>query len=94
MNWSNVISNLQHTGLTQAQIAQRGGMSQPAVSALATGRNSAPSYANGEALLRLHKEVCGEAAHLRLLCEAAEQSIQQLSLGRRSHEPTNQSARP
>lgn len=57
MNWKTLISEVKAgLGITQAQIAQRVGISQVSVSDLETGRTREPSYSTGTALVALHRK--------------------------------------
>jgi transcriptional regulator with XRE-family HTH domain len=56
MNWTKIISEIVDAGITQAQIAERCGISQPYVSDLMAGKSANPGYALGVALEELHKK--------------------------------------
>jgi transcriptional regulator with XRE-family HTH domain len=58
MNFKIIISNLMESGLTQHEIAAAAGSSQAHISCLLSGRRKQPNWALGDALLRLHAEVC------------------------------------
>ena len=55
MNWKLIITELQASGLTQAQIADKCGCSQAAVSSILGGQIVEPKYAIGMALVALHR---------------------------------------
>lgn len=56
MDWKTLIGELEAAGLTQKEIAEAAGCSQPYVSQLKTGERGGPSFEIGQALARLHKE--------------------------------------
>jgi predicted transcriptional regulator len=56
MDWKSLIADLAKSGLTQKDIGDAVGLSQPAVSDLARGRTASPVWEIGEALRRLHVE--------------------------------------
>lgn len=56
MNWSALISELEARGLTQAEIANRAGCSQPYVSQLKAGARKRPHFEIGQALVAMHKQ--------------------------------------
>jgi hypothetical protein len=59
MNWQNIISDLQQTGLTQAEIARLADCSQPLINELLSGRRGKNlSYSIGSKLINLHAERC------------------------------------
>lgn len=63
MDWKSVIGELEASGLTQKEIADRVGCSQPYVSQLKSGARKKPEFETGQALVDLHRErVPGEAA--------------------------------
>jgi len=55
MDWQNLISDLAQAGMTQAQIAQRVGVTQSLISELSTGKAAEPRYGLAMKLIRLHK---------------------------------------
>lgn len=55
MDWKNLISELTQAGMTQAQIAQRVGVTQSLVSELFTGKAAEPRYGLAMKLIRLHR---------------------------------------
>ena len=59
MNWSELIRELQSTGLTQMEIAARVGTTQPVISDLKRGTIPEPRYTLATKLLALHRKVCG-----------------------------------
>jgi len=58
MDWKALIADLVKSGLTQKQIGEAVGLSQPSVSDLARGRVASPTWEIGEALRRLHAGRC------------------------------------
>lgn len=54
MNWENLIRELRDFGLTQEGIASAVGVTQPSISALATGKATKPSFELGNKLVLLH----------------------------------------
>ncbi len=56
MNWKTLLLDLRRAGLTQAEIGQAIGLSQPAVSDLVRGRTSTLQWAAGDALIALHAQ--------------------------------------
>jgi predicted transcriptional regulator len=65
MDWQKLIGDLQEAGLSQVEIAQKCGCSQPTINDLSTGKNKNPRYSIGDALRRLHakrKPVTSKAA--------------------------------
>ncbi|KAA0910659.1 helix-turn-helix domain-containing protein [Pusillimonas sp. ANT_WB101] len=57
MDWKNKIIELIATGMTQAQIAQESGVSQPTIAGLVAGDQRDMRWANGHRLLALHRRV-------------------------------------
>ena len=64
MNWQLLIAQLQGAGLSQVEIGQRLGKSQAWVSAAARGRYDDLRWADGQALIALHREVTAPQASL------------------------------
>jgi hypothetical protein len=59
MDWPQLIKELQDAGVTQAQIAEKAGLTAvSAVSDLANGKTKRPSWDLGEAVRLLHTEHC------------------------------------
>lgn len=58
MDWKQLISELQATGLTQTQLSERTGLAQSAISELATGKTTEPKWTTGDKLKALHKKLC------------------------------------
>jgi transcriptional regulator with XRE-family HTH domain len=56
VDWTKLISELQARDWTQSRIAERIGVSQPTISALANGRSTSTSFEIGVALIALHAE--------------------------------------
>lgn len=61
MNWSDLIKEIQSTGLTQADIARLVGTKQPVISDLKRGIAAEPRYTLANNLLTLHRRVCKRA---------------------------------
>lgn len=61
MNWKTLLLDLRRAGLTQAEIGQAIGLSQPAVSDLVRGRTSTMQWEAGDALIALHAQRCAAA---------------------------------
>lgn len=57
MDWSKIIEELQHVGLTQKEIAKHCGCSQGLISQIKTGILIKVSYDVGNALKQLHQKV-------------------------------------
>lgn len=55
MDWNKLISELEAGGLTQTEIAERCGCSQPYVSQLKAGLRASPAFDIGSALTALHE---------------------------------------
>lgn len=53
MQWKDYIAQITQQGVTQKQIAQLAGCSQPAISDLASGKTKEPRHSLGEALLEV-----------------------------------------
>lgn len=58
MDWKNLVSQLEHAGLTQKQIAEACRCAQPYISQIKTGARKVPGYRIGTALVDLHREHC------------------------------------
>jgi transcriptional regulator with XRE-family HTH domain len=56
MNWKTLIEELEARGLTQTDIAEQSGCSQPYVSQLKSGVRKNPDFTRGQALVELHKK--------------------------------------
>lgn len=56
MNWKQLISELQGTGMSQLEIGQQLGRSQAWVADIVRGRTDDLKWSDGEALRRLHGE--------------------------------------
>jgi DNA transposition AAA+ family ATPase len=56
MDWKNTIADLQHSGLTQAQIAKEIGVGQSTVAELLSGAQKDVKWAIGNRLMALHKK--------------------------------------
>ena len=54
--WTEIISHLQQVGLSQAQIAEKIGCSQPTVHRLYSGDTRDPGFSVGSNLIRLAKQ--------------------------------------
>lgn len=61
MDWENLIRELRAFGLTQEGIASAIGVTQPTISALATGKAKEPSFTVGDKLRALHKRMSRKA---------------------------------
>jgi transcriptional regulator with XRE-family HTH domain len=60
MNWHNIISELEASGMSQAQIARAVPCAQPYISQLKSGVRKSPGYAIGAALVEMHRKHCGK----------------------------------
>lgn len=63
MDWTALISALEATGLTQKEIAEGAGCSQPYISQLKAGHRKGPEFSIGQALVEMrnaHLKVTGE----------------------------------
>lgn len=58
MNWPLIISEIKAAGLTLDQIAERIGGGKATLSELSTGKIVEPKWSRGDALLKLHDELC------------------------------------
>ena len=56
MQWKNIIFDIQASGLTQTEIAERCKCSQSTISELASTPDRVPTWPIGAALLDLHKK--------------------------------------
>jgi len=56
MDFKSLIEELVATGMTQVEIAQECGCSQPAISDLMRGESAQPRYVVGKALVDLHAQ--------------------------------------
>lgn len=56
MDFKSLIEELVATGMTQVEIANECGCSQPAISDLLRGESTQPRYAVGKALVDLHAQ--------------------------------------
>jgi transcriptional regulator with XRE-family HTH domain len=56
MQWKNIIDDIQASGLTQTEIAERCKCAQSTISELASTPDRVPSWSIGAALLELHKK--------------------------------------
>lgn len=59
MDWTLLIAQIRAVGLSQVQIGERLGKSQAWVSAAASGKYRDLKWAEGQAVVALHAEVCG-----------------------------------
>lgn len=57
-----LIIDLLASGLTQAQLGERVGLSQAQINRLKSGASREPGWAAGDRLMRLHAERCGPRA--------------------------------
>jgi predicted XRE-type DNA-binding protein len=57
MDWTNIISVIRQSGLTQTAIAEDVGLTQPSLSDLANGKTAEPKWSTGDALLRIYDRV-------------------------------------
>lgn len=57
MDWKLVIGDLEDSGLTQREIAEKAGCSQPYVSQLKSGARKKPKFDVGRALVDLHSTI-------------------------------------
>ena len=60
-----LIQELIDTGLSEAEIGDRIGLSQPQVHRLKTGEAKEPKWSVGERLIALHKEKCSKSVRAR-----------------------------
>ena len=60
MDWKHLISEIRAAGLSQMQICERIGKSQAWVSAASSGKYADLKWADGQALISLHKQVCNK----------------------------------
>lgn len=57
MDWKIIITDIKAAlGMTQAQIAEKVGVSQVSISELENGTTKEPRYGTGHALMTLHKK--------------------------------------
>jgi len=56
-NWQKIIKEISATGMTQAQIGEKIGLTQPTVNQLSTGFTLKMYYEEGAALMELHKKI-------------------------------------
>jgi predicted transcriptional regulator len=56
MNWNALITELEGVGLTQKEIAEHVGCSQPYVSQLKSGARKSPEFDIGNAMVKLHRD--------------------------------------
>ena len=54
INWQKLIDDLVKSGLTQSQIGEKCGVTQPAIQLIYSGKTNEPRYSLGERLLALH----------------------------------------
>ena len=62
MDWNQIVTEIKDAGLTQAQIAERIGVSAGTLSELCSGKVIEPKWSKGAALLALHFEFCAAKA--------------------------------
>ena len=62
MDWKTLTKELQGSGLSQAAIADAVGKSQAWVSAVSSGQYNDLKWADGQALIELHKKSVKQAA--------------------------------
>lgn len=62
MDWKKLITDLEASGLTQIEIAEKCGCSQPYISQLKAGIRGSPVFELGSALSNLHKLHCCPAS--------------------------------
>ena len=62
MNWKTLIQDLLNTGRTQAEIAAKIGISQPAIVDLLQSKTKSVRWEVGNELIKLHKKVMRKAA--------------------------------
>ena len=77
MDWKQKIFEIQATGLSQTQVAERLNRSQAWVSAAASGKYLDVRWADGQAILKLHAEVCSSAQPSEPDAEPAPAHLQQ-----------------
>ena len=63
MDWKTLILDLCRSGMTQAEIGQAIGLSQPAISDVVRGRTTTVQWEVGNALIALHKTRCTAPDH-------------------------------
>lgn len=57
MDWQKIVIDLVSLGMTQAEIAEKIGVSQPTISDLKNGNIKEPLHSKGCALIGLHKRM-------------------------------------
>lgn len=67
--WPEVLRKIVATGLSQAEIARRVGLSQPTVSNLLSGKIKTTGYGYGVKIMALHKAVTRSRAGARLVAQ-------------------------
>lgn len=60
MNWQNIISEIQASGLSQVQIAERLNKSQAWVSAVSQGKYKDLRWSDGQSVIALRDSICTE----------------------------------
>lgn len=54
MDWQLLISGIEDSGLTQVEIAEKCGCSQPTISDIKNGKIKTPGFPVGQAIVELH----------------------------------------
>lgn len=60
MDWAKLIQEIQQAGISQTELGERIGRSQAWISAAASGKYQDVRWADGQALLAIHAEVCDD----------------------------------
>lgn len=71
IDWVRLMQDLSKASWSQKQVATRVESSQPAMWRLAHGAKDEPPHSVGEALLTLHREVCGDEKHAEIFSVAS-----------------------
>lgn len=62
MDWNKIVTEIRDSGMTQAAIADRIGVSAGTLSELCSGKIIEPRWSKGDALIALHAECARQAA--------------------------------
>lgn len=60
MSWPQIIQDLEKSGLSQQEIADHVQSSQSSIGRIRSAQTKEPKHKIGEALISLHKAVCGD----------------------------------
>lgn len=69
VDWVKIIDDLLNAGLKQSEIGKRVGMAQSSISDLYRREKISTEHTNGENLLALHLEVCGDIGSVNIVRE-------------------------